>query len=274
MKTIKFIVSCLMALTFCAAQAQEDDKMLFNHLSIGGTIGTTGIGVEVAMPASKHFTLRAGVSALPLGTFKIKVANNLGSVYDALNYSHDDNSDQASKKVQLGINATMITGHLLADYYPWKSSCFHITAGAYFGNKNVLHVFNTEDGSMSFLNEANERVNMYNQLFGTKYPDAGLRFGEYVFTADKQGNVDARMCVNAVRPYVGIGWGRNFNSKKMKVGFNFDFGWQFWGKPKFNMNNNESKVKTSDANSAGVLGILSGFDAWPVLKLRISGDIF
>lgn len=272
---VKYITACLLALSAGMAQAQETtDDMMFNHLSIGGSIGTTGIGVDVAMPATKHFTVRAGVSALPLGTFKIKVANSLGSVYEALNYSTPESSNQANKKVELGVNVTMITGHLLADYYPWKSSCFHVTAGAYFGNNEVVHVFNTEEGSMKFLNEANKRVHTYNELFGTNYPDAGIRFGEYVFTSDERGNMDTRMRVNAVRPYLGIGWGRNFNTRGTKVGFNFDFGWQFWGKPKFNMNNNEQTVKTSDSSSAGVLGILSGFDAWPVLKLRISGDLF
>ena len=59
----------LFAMMFSAAgaQAQNADKIhaedgLFNHLSVGLNTGTTGFGIDVAMPVHKIVTGRAGFS--------------------------------------------------------------------------------------------------------------------------------------------------------------------------------------------------------------------
>lgn len=279
MKLYKYLLICSMALvsTFATAQSSDNNECIaFKHLSIGGRLGTTGIGVDVAMPINRHLDLRAGVDALPLGTFNIKATNNLRDIYTDMaiadpkirEYMKQDN-------VTVGINVTMITGHALVDYYPWKSSCFHITAGAYFGNRDVLHIFNKEKGSFNFLNEASERVGLWNELFHANYPNAGIKFGDYLFTADNNGNMDIKMRTWAVRPYIGIGWGRNYRTEKFgKVGVNFELGTQTWGSPNFIMNNGEAVIKSKDKERSGIFGILSGFDFWPTLSVRISGDIF
>ena len=46
------------------ANAQED-KNLFNHLSVGITAGTPGIGVDVAMPIGHYVQARAGFATFP-----------------------------------------------------------------------------------------------------------------------------------------------------------------------------------------------------------------
>lgn len=279
MKTLKSIMVCAMAAVAMMAGAQNnfrsDDNFKFNHLSLGGSIGTTGIGIEAAMPANRHFGLRAGIDMLALGRFNVKVANSLGNIYSFLGVNDKDIDETArNEKVELGITATMFTGHLLVDYYPWKDSAFHITAGVYMGNSGALHAYNTKDGSAKFLNVANHNVQVYNDLFGTNYPEIGLQFGDYVFTADEKGNVDAVMHVSVVRPYLGFGFGRTINvEKKRKVNVNFDFGCQYWGKPSFKMNG-EKKVKSNDKNEGGVFQSLSGFDVWPTLKITLCGEIF
>lgn len=271
-------IAVVPTLTFAQSEGEyrKDDKFLFNHLSIGGNLGTTGVGIDVAMPINKHLSLRAGVSGLVLGTFNIKVANSMDEVYSLMRLDAKDlQENERNKKVAIGINSTNVTGHILLDYHPWKWTGFHLTAGAYIGNRNVLHIFNSVEGDLKFLNKTNENVKTYNELFHSNFRDAGIRFGDYIFTADKDGNMDVRMEVWAVRPYVGIGWGRNVNTyRKNKVLVNFDLGAQFWGRPKMKFNNGEKIVKTSDSNEGGIFSILSGFYAWPTLKIRISGDIF
>lgn len=258
------------------AQKNDSDTKFLEHISVGGSIGTTGIGVEAATAINKHFAVRAGLSFMSLGTFNIKLANSMGELYTNMDYADEDLEESAkAKKVKVGINVTMFTGHALVDYFPWKTSAFHITAGVYLGNKEVLHLFNTEKGSMKFLNKANENVHIYNELFGTHYHDVGLKFGDYIFTADENGNIDTRMKVNVVRPYIGIGWGhsvRAYNNRKVHA--NFDLGSQFWGAPKFHLNNGEKIIKSNDTTEGGIFSIFSGFTAWPVLKVTVSGDIF
>ena len=55
-----------------------------------------------------------------------------------------------------------------------------------------------------------QKVEEYNNVFRTNYPPIGLKFGDYVFTADEYGNIDVRMKTNAVKPYLGIGFGQHF----------------------------------------------------------------
>lgn len=278
MRIYKYLLICGMALvsTFACAQSSNNECIAFKHLSIAGRLGTTGVGVDVAMPINRHLDIRGGADVLPLGTFNIKAANNLRDIYTDMAVSDPEiRESMKQENVTVGINVTMITGHLLVDYYPWKSSCFHITAGAYFGNCDVLHIFNREDGAFDFLNHASERVQMWNELFNAKYANAGIKFGDYLFTADDRGNIDIKMRTSAVRPYIGIGWGRNYRTEKFgKVSVNFDLGTQMWGSPKFKMNNGEKVIKSKDKDTSGIFGILSGFDFWPSLTIRIAGDIF
>lgn len=254
---------------------RENDDFMFNHLSVGGTLGLNGIGFDVAMPATKHFTLHAGFATLPLGELKLKVADNMETIVSTMKLPQHEILDKAKdKSVEMAVGFNMFTGHLLVDYHPWSTSDFRVTAGIMIGNSNVLHIHNTVDGSMTYLNQCNRLVEDYNEAFGTSYPYSGLKFGDYVLTADEKGNVDAMMKVNVVRPYLGIGFGRDINTNyKHKVNCNFDFGFQYWGTPKFDFNKGEKIVSTKSKES-GVFGFLSGLSAWPVLKLTLSGEIF
>ena len=50
------------------------------------------------------------------------------------------------------------------------------------------------------------------------------------FHTNPDGNIDARIRVNSFKPYLGIGFGRIVNQKKL-VSVNCDIGVQFWGRP-------------------------------------------
>lgn len=274
------IFTTLLALIVCAGLSAQQtsfkkDSLLFKHLSVGGHIGTTGIGVEVATSMNSHFAIRAGFQVLHTGKLKINLPVNNGSINDVLDI-HDQTMSEAMRKknVELDMTLSMITGNILGDYYPWKNKSFHITAGAYFGNRTILHLCNGQNGEFGFLNVTNSRVQTFNELFETKYQDVGVKFGDYIFTADKNGNLDAKIQVWAVRPYIGVGWGRDVSmSVKRKVNFNFDAGVQFWGTMKCKLNN-EKTISSRNKEERGILNAVSNFIFWPSLRLTISGDIF
>ena len=50
---------------------EEEDKNIFNHMSIGLNVGTPGIGIDVAMPICNYVQVRAGVSFVPNIKFDI-----------------------------------------------------------------------------------------------------------------------------------------------------------------------------------------------------------
>ena len=122
-----------------------------------------------------------------------------------------------------------------------------------------------------FLYDANQKVEQYNNVFRTNYPPIGLKFGDYVFTADEHGNIDVRMKTNAVKPYLGIGFGQHF-AKTHRLSLALDAGLLFWGTPKFLLNN-DTEIKSSGKNS-GISGALSWLKAWPNLQIRVAYKIF
>ena len=111
----------------------------------------------------------------------------------------------------------------------------------------------------------------YNHAFLTNYPPIGLKFGDYVFTADERGNIDVRMKTNAVKPYIGIGFGQHL-AKAHRISLAVDAGLLFWGTPRFVLNN-DTEIKSSGKNS-GISGALSWLKAWPNLQIRVAYKIF
>lgn len=279
---MKKIIILLLALTSCVGLSAQHkinytkrDSLLFRHLSVGGSIGTTGIGVEVATSLNRHFAMRAGINVLATGNINIKLPVTNGQIQEFFDITDPDMGKAASEhNVNLNLKLKMITGDILVDYYPSKTKTFHITAGAYFGNRQVLHLHNKNAGDLKFLHEADKRVQDYNDCFGTNFNKVGLEFGDYVFTADDNGNLDVKMKEWAVRPYIGIGGGRSVSlTDKRKFHVNFDAGVQIWGAPKFKLNN-EKTINSSNKDNGGVLNIVSALKVWPCIRLVFCGDIF
>jgi hypothetical protein len=114
---------------------------------------------------------------------------------------------------------------LMFDWYPWKSSSFRITAGAYIGKSDVVTVTNKEP----FMNPE------YAGKAGIDLSRTGSNIMEkYTIVTDAAGNVDAKLKVNGFKPYIGIGFGRAVPRKS--IGLQFDLGVQFWGKPELQTN--------------------------------------
>ena len=201
------------------AQLQEEDYELFNHVSLGVSAGTIGIGFEVAAPITSQFAVRAGYSFLPKFKYSQKLTldeGNLAAFYVNGKYVHE---------VELEGKLNVGNFSLLFDWYPWKNSSFRVTAGAYIGKSDIVTVSNKEP----FMNPE------YAGKAGIDLSKSGSTVMEkYTIVSDKDGNVDAKVKVNGFKPYIGIGFGRAVPRKR--VGVQFDLGVQFWGKPALHTN--------------------------------------
>ncbi len=277
-----FIAVTLAAILFplvATAQVQEHDldprgdgKQMFNHMSIGGIVGTSGIGVDVAMPCSKYVVLRGGLDLLHINDMRFNLAT---SVADVLTSMHIDDPEIQkalhTTDVEVSMRPSIFNVHAIAEIYPFRNSTLHLSAGFYVGNKTVFTLNNTKEGSYKFLNEANEYVQLYNRTFETNYQDVGVKFGNYIFTADKNGNIHVAANTWTFRPYLGLGMGRPFG-RTNKCSVLVDAGCMFWGAPKFKLNHD--KVIKSKSAEAGLLSRLSSLNFLPVVQVRIAGDIF
>jgi hypothetical protein len=276
MKKLLFV--CAIAiLGFGRANAQDlepADHGCFNHLAAGITLGTDGIGVEVAAPLTYQFSVRAGFEFMP--KFKYKKTENLGKDPAFVNYPNDQEIDLEGK-------VNLFQGKLLFDYYPFAKSSFHLTAGAYFGSSDVVKV-----------------TNRNNFVEPSQWGTAGLQLGKgdgvydkYTAVTDDHGNLDIKMRVNGFRPYLGVGFGRAIPSKH-RVGVQFDLGVQFWGKPKvmghlmyFDSNEGDFVTRYEDVNTNRITNMKDDYQdikdmiqdvkkiyVYPVLNIRINGRIF
>ena len=271
-----FILFTIM-LTAIGAKAQNTDKLhaedgLLNHLSVGLTTGLTGAGIDVVMPVHKIVTVRAGFTGWNVGDIKFKAINTATEITEMQMVEADAvKLSQMTDKVELAAEPNFWNFFLLGEVHPFQNQPFYFSAGLFVGSQNFIHFRNTNEGALEFLYYANQLVEDYNQVFRTNYPPIGLKFGDYVFTADEHGNIDVRMKTNAVKPYIGIGFGQHL-AKKHRVSLAVDAGLLFWGTPKFVLNN-DKEIKSSGKNS-GITGALSWLKAWPNLQIRVAYKIF
>lgn len=253
------------------AKRRSEDG-LFNHLSVGLNVGLTGLGIDAAMPVHKLVTVRAGFSGLPFGDIKFKAINTSTEITQTQMVEDDAvRRSQMVDKVELALKPKLWNVYLLGEVHPFKGIPFYFSAGLFIGSKTLIHFRNTNENALGFLYDANQKVEDYNRLFRTNYPPVGLKFGDYVFTADENGNIDVRMKTNVVKPYVGIGFGQQL-AKYHRLSLAVDAGLLFWGTPKF-MLNNDVEIKSSGKNS-GITGALSWLKAWPNLQVRLAYKIF
>lgn len=273
----KLFIFFAMLLTATVTEAQNTDKLhaedgLLNHLSVGLTTGLTGVGIDVAMPVHKLVTVRAGISGWGIGNIKFKAINTATEITE-MQMVEEEAVKRARlvDKVELAAKPNFWNFFVLGEVHPFKNQPFYFSAGLFFGSQNFIHFRNTNEGALGFLYYANQLVGDYNRIFRTNYPPIGLKFGDYVFTADENGNIDVNMKMNAVKPYIGVGFGQHF-AKKHRVSLALDAGLLFWGTPKF-MLNNDTEIKSSGRNS-GISGALSWLKAWPNLQIRVAYKIF
>lgn len=279
MKHIIHSLIILIAMMFAAtgAQAQDADKIhaengLFNHLSIGLNTGLTGAGIDVAMPVHKIVTVRAGISGWNIGDIKFKAINTASEIISMQMVEEDAiRRAQIVDKVELAANPNFWNFYLLGEVHPFKNQPFYFSAGLFVGSQNFVHFRNTNEGALGFLYDANQKVEDYNRLYRTNYPPIGLKFGDYIFTADENGNIDVRMKTNAVKPYIGVGFGQHL-AKTHRVSLAVDAGLLFWGTPKFVLNNG-TEIDSSGRNS-GITGALKWLKAWPNIQVRVAYKIF
>lgn len=238
---------------------------LFNHLSVGANVGTTGVGADIAMPVTKFFDIEAGVCVMPRIKYNTDLHLNLptGAINQYLPQPLDIN------KVPIQGKLNMLNGKALVNFYPIPVSSFHITVGAYFGKEDIAEVYNTIDGQLMPVNQANEFIKQNN----IPCDPIGLELGDYLLTPDAAGNVRATLNTKNFKPYAGLGFGRAVPGKR--IGFKFDLGALFWGSPEVVDHNGVSLTKQDlNGKDGGAFRIISKIKVYPVLSFRLCGKIF
>lgn len=275
MKQLKLLLVSVLLSMACGTWAQptddSSDSYLFTHLGAGLSIGTDGIGIELATPVTPYLGLRAGVSFFPKvyvnhdgATFNIKV--------DDIEYTRNgrDGNGRAMGKFN------KVEGKLLFDVYPFGNKLsMHVTTGFFLGANHFI--------TGNFVEDPNAPVGG---------GIAKIENGEQWNVRANNHVIDLRVATKTVKPYLGIGFGRMVPKPTKRVGVACDIGVQFHGTPKLEGYASATTVGgelhkwvqlEADNFDFGedfhhdvedALDIAYKVKVWPVLNIRITGRIF
>jgi hypothetical protein len=226
----------------------------------------------VAAPICPYVAVRAGADILP--DIKFRPALDLGFDQEIKDFVYKWFNERLPDKIDFDGKLKYTAGHLLFDVYPFKNSSFHVTAGAYLGNKELV---NMNTLGYEFLLKTIYDYNHSEIREEWGLGKIGVKLGNYFLEPDKEGMINATVEVNALRPYIGVGFGRAIPTKH-RFACNFDLGLQFWGTPKVYLegDNGKSQLEKSnlDPESAKALKKLSETTFWPVLNVRCAYRLF
>ena len=204
MKKLGILISFLMLTTVVSAQfigegtfTQDKKEGILNHMDVGISVGTLGIGIDLAVPFTDYVRIRAGYNYMPRFTlhsdFNIETSNgsfsNLLSKVDKINdklaeYNLDLNSpgleeykvmyDKFSKLEQrdyvtMGLKPNLHQFKFLVDVLPFKNNKhWSFTAGFFVGPSDVGDACNLEKETLIL-----EGINTYNAIY-RDYPTKGI----------------------------------------------------------------------------------------------------
>lgn len=285
MMKVKWLLPFAFGLLFpSVVHAQETGY--FDHMDLGFSVGTTGLGMDVAMPVGNMLRVRTGFTYMPhfridsrfgveTGDGSKLSSQTIGKITDTMSkLTHMSIDDH----VQMTMEPTFSQFKLLVDIMPFKhNKHWNLTLGFYAGPAKVGRTYNKTEDAATLLG-----VTMYNYFyinsckqdpmfgenvsFGSMTLPAGQLPPEYLekgmmgmplgyfkdgdkamLVPDENGMVKARMQVNSFRPYVGLGYSTPLSSDN-KWKLSVDAGVLFWGgKPDVYVDN-VYKIDTKSIN--------------------------
>lgn len=247
-KTMLLLAAALLFVSGAKAgePIDEADLGLFNHLSVGLNVGTTGIGIQAGTCVTKWLGIRAGLDIMPA----IKIKPGVDVYYDTP-------AGEQSETVKLEGNMARTQGEFMVDVYPLGGS-FFVTAGMAFGGAKMFEVKGHSDKLASLSAE------------GVSIPYFDV--DKYRVQFDRSGDVRANLEVNKVRPYLGIGFGSRAVPKR-RVAFRAELGVQFHGHMKV-VSDNVTTLSDYDNENNDISKLVDKLTVYPVLKFCINGRIF
>ena len=141
----------------------------FNKLDVALSLGSTGVGIDVASPITDFMQVRAGFSYMPKFEYKMNFPIEVGE---------GTREEQQSKFNELSGMLEQFTGHavddnvdmigeptfhnfkLLVDFFPLQDKRWHLTAGFYVGSGSIGKAYNTTADMPSLF-----AVKMYNHMY-------------------------------------------------------------------------------------------------------------
>jgi hypothetical protein len=241
-------------------------KNLFKHMELGLTLGSTGIGIDLAAPLCEFLQVRAGYDYM--FPFQKKFHLLLQNEESSLEAYYD-----------MTAKLTMGNAKLLADIYPFKyNKSWHITVGFYYGPSQVAKLESSSESANTYAGEDG-----YVQL-GKFTHDIDLngqtysKGDDYYMKPANDGSILIKTCTNALKPYLGFGYGGRLFPSRYDWKVSVECGAMFWGgKPSQNVHDGINLCKDVDDYPSNIDTYIKWCNyllVYPVLSVRISKMLF
>lgn len=259
----------LVALLFCSTvQAQKvEDFGVFKHMGAGVSVGTEGIGINVATPVTNYLELGLGVNFMP----GVKIKGDV-DVND-IKYTYTDAGTGLSVPVTIPMSEVNVQAKLARTVFDFKANVYpfgtkndlFVAAGFSFGGKKIAKISGHSEDVKNFMARTDVPEAAKDQVYA--------EIDKYQVDFDHNGDVKGYIRVNAFRPYLGLGYGRLV--PKHRLGFRVELGCQFMGKMKIYQNGKEVNINELDKNKDDdVSKFVDKFKVYPVLKFTLAGRLF
>ena len=241
-------------------------KNLFKHMELGLTLGSTGIGIDLAAPLCEFLQVRAGYDYM--FPFQKKFHLLLQNEESSLEAYYD-----------MTAKLTMGNAKLLADIYPFKyNKSWHITIGFYYGPSQVAKLESSSESANTYAGEVG-----YVQLgkFTHDIDLNGVSYSkgdDYHMKPADDGSILIKTCTNALKPYLGFGYGGRLFPSRYDWKVSVECGAMFWGgKPSQNVHDGINLCKDVDDYPSNIDTYIKWCNyllVYPVLSVRISKMLF
>lgn len=277
----------------CAAVNAGNAQQAFNSLAFGMEVGTTGVGVELALPlVTDHVVFKLGFNAPSLSynfsrTVPMDEANAVideaNAQFAALGIPEHVSTRIPDAEISLRPILNLSTAKLMLELYPFRKSSFHITAGAYFGmgDNFMMATLSTDASTWSSYTAIRNELEAINAEYQGLDGYTPHELGELEFSAgdrtfrilddEGRGQVEAAIQIAKLRPYLGIGFGRSVPRKHL--GFQLDIGVWYHGVPVLS-SANEVEYNPSAVSLLDNISLLDKLVLYPQVSLRLTYRIF
>ena len=276
----------------------------FKHLDLALSLGTSGIGIEVASPICEFAQVRIGYDLMPHFRKKLTSGLMIGKEkpykYDKDGYRVESNYDKVREMMYQKTGYDMkdhidMTGKLtmqnfkfLVDIFPLSGNKnLHVTLGVYWDFSGTLACVNAYNKLYAAAGD-NDVIKTYGTagyLMGQftkemKLPDGTtVKSGDnYKMTGGSEGKVLISAETNSIKPYIGVGYEGILSKKRRDIKFAVTGGLMFWGgAPSLYTAEGVNLVKDVsgiEGKSGSYVKLMSKLKAYPTIGVRIIKNIF
>lgn len=294
---------------------------ILQHLDVSITLGTTGVGFDLASPIGDYLQVRAGYAFMPRFHHNMSFGVQVGETYDDAVFNRlafmmeSFTGYRVDNKIEMIGEPTFNNAKLLVDVFPFKNNKhWHFTAGVYWGPSKIAEAYNRTEDMPSLLG-----VGIYNHMYEKaivreplvsfdlngnifSFPDdpeikdeikdillsygrMGVRVGShvadgspYLVEPDENSMVKAKVKTNALKPYLGFGYGGRLIKNNDDYKISFDCGAMFWGGTPSILTHDGIDLAKDVRDIGGKVGtyvdLIKGVKVFPILNVRLTKTIF